>query len=131
LTTSVGVSTIIAQGVFIDIGLGNQQEDYYFRAEYCDGIVEAKQLQIRLTYFNNKNRKGLFAGVITGYAKSRTIEIFPSPRPNPYKDRFVFALEVGYSFNKFIRCGVELGNLPGLLNFTITCNLFSLGGYHE
>ncbi len=34
LTTSVGVSTIIAQGVFIDIGLGNQQEDYYFLCNF-------------------------------------------------------------------------------------------------
>lgn len=122
---SAGLSPLISQSVFADIGIRHNNSDYYLRFRRAAGLADSKEIQFRLTNYKNTERTSRFSGIFIGYGQQKKIDLFDfgTPEVHNYEDIFILGCEIGYAPISGTKLGVDLGFIPGSFNFNISVAL--------
>ncbi len=87
-------------------------------------MVEAKEVQLRLTHFYKSEKRGMYTSIGLGYARSKEMELFsPLKDPPVFKNHLTYSFEIGYSVLEGIKCGLDIGNIPGIINLSFSIKL--------
>jgi len=122
-TFGIGGNIFPAFGYMIDLGYTVSKTDIYIRYTKLNGYIEADMIELRMTYFKQKEKRGIFFGGGIGYADYEQQPLYGDAKSKQSKT-VTMCGEVGFSVRPGLKLGIDVGSKPGFIYLFLSIKIF-------